>query len=155
MCKSGLNMFLFQDWDKSEKCIQLFYTFLKKNCPITVFNEYQWNLRYIFKHLYQLLEIGNCGFLNSYLDVYKWVHNPARYHWESKNIVEPLFPIKTYESAFVTTTVSLQSCKQSKNKKSFNDKIHYKTMIPYLNYMKNKKKVLATKKCFLMYVNIT
>ena len=34
-------------------------------------------------------------FFNSYLDVYKWVHNLAHYHWESKNIVEPLFPIKT------------------------------------------------------------
>ena len=52
------------------------------------------------------------------------------------------------------TTVSLRSCEYSKNYESFNDKIHYITMILYLNYKKNKKTVLSIKKCFQMYANI-
>ena len=52
-------------------------------------------------------------------------------------------------------TVSLRSCEKSKNNKSFNDKIHYITMILYLNYQKNKKTVFSIKKCFQMYANIT
>ena len=42
----------------------------------------------------------------------------------------------------VLSTVSLRSCEYSKNNESFNDKIHYITMILYLNYKKNKKTVL-------------
>ena len=34
------------------------------------------------------------------------------------------------------TTVSLRSCEYSKNNESLNDKIHYITMILYLNYKK-------------------
>ena len=40
------------------------------------------------------------------------------------------------------TTVSLRSCEYWQNNESFNDKIHYITMILYLNYKKNKKTVL-------------
>ena len=47
----------------------------------------------------------------------------------------------------------LRSGEQSKNIKWFNNKIHYKTMILYLNY-KNKKTVFSIKKYFQMYANI-
>ena len=38
----------------------------------------------------------------------------------------------------VLPTVSLRSCEYSKYNELFNDKIHYITMILYLNYKKNK-----------------
>ena len=54
---------------------------------------------------------------------------------------------------YVLGTVSLRSCEYSKNNKSFYDKIHYITIILYLNYKKNEKTVLSIKKYFQMYAN--
>ena len=51
-------------------------------------------------------------------------------------------------------TVCLRSYEYSKNNESFNDKIHYGTMILYLKYKKYRKTVYSLKKCFLMYANI-
>ena len=42
------------------------------------------------------------------------------------------------------TTASLRSCEYSKKDGSFNDKIHYITMILYLTFTINKKTVLST-----------
>ena len=52
------------------------------------------------------------------------------------------WPIYQHPFWYSESTVSLRSCEYSKNNESFNDKIHYITMILYLNYKKNKKTVL-------------
>ena len=60
-----------------------------------------------------------------------------------KKILSILFTsYKTSVYILGRPTVSLRSCEYWQNDESFNDKMHYITMILYLNYKKNKKTVL-------------